>query len=162
MKELKNLIAYIWKTAGKDKLTKDEIEDIIIYEKRFLSPASAKKFFKICISHNLISESDGKYTINFPIKDMFIPLEIKIDEKILDDYSEKEKKSLFTEIVEVIKKDKNKSEKEIVKEINKIYKEMKYTYIEIAALLFAIDNDIDVHDYYDKMKKEIVERCGSV
>jgi len=147
MEKAKNLIAFLFQRSGKEKLNEKEIYMTISYELRWLTPEKAKIFLHRCLENGLLKMEEGEYTPNFDYKSMQIPLGFKVDESIV------EEEDVFSSVIKEIQK-KGMKKEDIFKEIEMLQTKMDVI-PEVAALVLARKNGIDVSPFISRVKRII-------
>lgn len=146
MEKAKNLIAFLFQRSGKERLNEKEIYMTLSYELRWLTPEKAKIFLKRCLESGLLKIEGDEYTPNFDYKSIQVPLGFKVDESIVEE-------DVFSSIVKEIQK-KGMDKEMIFKEVEAL-KEKMGVIEEVAALVLAKKNRIDISPFIPKVKKII-------
>lgn len=146
MEKAKNLIAFLFQRSGKERLNEKEIYMTLSYELRWLTPEKAKIFLKRCLESGLLKIEGDEYTPNFDYKSIQVPLGFKVDESIVEE-------DVFSSIVKEIQK--NGMDKEMIFKEVEALKEKMGVIEEVAALVLAKKNRIDISPFIPKVKKII-------
>ncbi len=146
MEKAKNLIAFLFQRSGKERLNEKEIYMTLSYELRWLTPEKAKIFLKRCLESGLLKIEGDEYTPNFDYKSIQVPLGFKVDESIVEE-------DIFSSIVKEIQK--NGMDKEMIFKEVEALKEKMGVIEEVAALVLARKNGIDISPFIPKVKKII-------
>ncbi len=156
---LKMAIFFVEKKCGKRELKREDFLRVLSFENRWLEPSLVDKFLELCTRIHLLDKNDEIYTSQFSTKGMEIPIDFFISpEDILNFQETKETKETFLKIVEYLQEKTGKGKNEIVSEINKIKSKMKYITIEVAAIIYARDLDIDVSQFLDEVENSILSK----
>jgi len=150
-------IAFIFKRSGKQKLKTSEFYLPLSMQLNWFSPQESKDFVKVAIKQKLLKEKEGLIEPAFDINQVKIPVGFHPTKQVFE-IKEKvvEEKDLRTEIIEEISKKTDFDEKTIIEKINQIEQEKNITF-EVAALLFGKECDVDLDDFYEKIKENIEE-----
>jgi hypothetical protein len=152
MEKLKQVIAYIVKKRGR-KIKEEDFVNVLSYDRNWISPSSARKLFQVCEDASLIAKKDDYYEPTFEIKGIQLPLDFMVEESDIDKYFVQE--DIFTKILDYICSSLNIERRDALMEINSIKNEMKYITIEVAALIFCKENNLDCSKFYDDVEKKI-------
>ena len=158
--EEQKIIAFVFNRSGKTQLSFSELYLTLSIELNWFTPDDAKTFIKNAIENEIIIKKEDLFGPNFEIDKINIPTgfypskdllqkpkEIKNEDKQKKDKTE----DLFEEIInEISKKTKNKKE-EIASDIKKIEEEKNIT-VEVAALLYAKEKNINLEGYFNKIE----------
>ncbi len=148
MEELKKLIAFIFQRSGKEKIREKDIYMILSFELGWMTPGQGRKVIEKAIAFNLVRKEGEEIIPNFDYKNIEIPLGFKFDEEKIEEME----KDLLSKIIGKLVKNTNLGEKKIREEI-KIVSESLEIYPEIAALIVAKRNGIDIKEFIDEAKE---------
>jgi len=137
---LEKLIAFLFQTTGKDRLTEKEIYMILSFKLGWLTPADGKRAIQKALEKNLIKKEGDEIIPNFDYKSIDIPFEFKFDAKMLE-----MEEDLYSKIVARIMNNRNVGEKKIREEIEEVA-EKNDIYKEVAALVIAKRYGIEIDD----------------
>ena len=137
---LEKLIAFLFQTTGKDRLTEKEIYMILSFKLGWLTPADGKRAIQKALEKNLIKKEGDEIIPNFDYKNIDIPFEFKFDAKMLE-----MEEDLYSKIVARIMNNRNVGEKKIREEIEEVA-EKNDIYKEVAALVIAKRYGIEIDD----------------
>jgi len=146
---LEKLIAFLFQTTGKDRLTEKEIYMILSFKLGWLTPAEGKKAIQKALEKNLIKKEGEEIIPNFDYKSIDIPFEFKFDSKMLE-----VEEDFYSKIVARIVGSKNIGEKKVRKEIEELA-EKNDIYKEVAALVIAKRYGLDIDDLIDEAWKMV-------
>ena len=146
---LEKLIAFLFQTSGKEKLTEKEIYMILSFKLGWLTPAEGKKAIQKALEKGLIKKEGDEIAPDFDYKSIDIPFEFKFDAKMLE-----MEEDLYAKIVGRIAKERNVGEKKIEEEI-KEFSESQDVYREIAALVIAKKYGIEIDDLMEEAWKMV-------
>lgn len=154
MEKLKQLIAYVAKKKGSRELREEDFVKILSYDRGWLPPNQARRAFATCVDANLLEKKNEHYEPTFEIKGFIIPLDFIFTKEDSERYSVKE--DVFTLLLDHICRITGKKRKEVLMDINAIKREMSCITIEIAALIYCKENNIDCSQFYDNVEKKII------
>jgi len=146
---LEKLIAFLFQTTGKDRLTEKEIYMILSFKLGWLTPAEGKKAIQKALEKNLIKKEGEEIIPNFDYKSIDIPFEFKFDSKMLE-----VEEDFYSKIVARIVGSKNIGEKKVRKEIEELA-EKNDIYKEVAALVIAKRYGVEIDDLIDEAWKRV-------
>ena len=146
---LEKLIAFLFQTTGKDRLTEKEIYMILSFKLGWLTPAEGKKAIQKALEKNLIKKEGDEIIPNFDYRSIDIPFEFKFDSKMLE-----MEEDLYSKIVARVVKSKNIGEKKVREEIEELA-EKNDIYKEVAALVIAKRYGLDIDDLIDEAWKMV-------
>ncbi|MCD6473797.1 MAG: DUF2240 family protein [Thermoplasmata archaeon] len=146
---LEKLIAFLFQTTGKDRLTEKEIYMILSFKLGWLTPAEGKKAIQKALEKNLIKKEGEEIIPNFDYKSIDIPFEFKFDSKMLE-----VEEDFYSKIVARIVGSKNIGEKKVRKEIEELA-EKNDIYKEVAALVIAKRYGVEIDDLIDEAWKMV-------
>ncbi|KAA0006588.1 MAG: DUF2240 family protein [Thermoplasmata archaeon] len=146
---LEKLIAFLFQTTGKDRLTEKEIYMILSFKLGWLTPAEGKKAIQKALEKNLIKKEGDEIIPNFDYRSIDIPFEFKFDAKMLE-----MEEDLYSKIVARVVKSKNIGEKKVREEIEELA-EKNDIYKEVAALVIAKRYGLDIDDLIDEAWKMV-------
>ncbi len=152
MEKLKQIIAYVVKKRGK-KLKEEDFVNILSYDRKWIPPASSRSLFKVMLDANLLKKNGDYYEPNFEIKGLVLPLDFSVSEDDVSKYFKKE--DVLTRIIDYLTEKRGIERREILMDINSIKNEMKYITIEVAALIYCKENEIDCSQFYKDVEEKI-------
>ncbi len=157
IERFKEIIYIVSKKLDKKELTETDFKKSLVYDRQWLSPDHLKKFLDICLEIRLLQKDNDVYVPTFSFKDIQVTLDTKISDKDIDDYKPPTiQKDIFIEILEYIEQKVTMQRNEIVKNVNKIKGKMKFVTIEIAALIYAKDLNLDISKFIGPVKDKIL------
>ena len=152
MEQLKQLVAYIFKRKGKEVMNEQEFIFSVSMDLHWFPPEDCKKLLSTCIQADILVKELSSLKPNFDFKNFPLPIDFKPSKDILE-----YKRDLFLEIVTEIEKNTNLEKRAIIAEINKLQNGLNIE-VEVAALLFAKKNNIDVLRYIPDVERAVSER----
>jgi len=144
---LEKLIAFLFQTSGKEKLTEKEIYMILSFKLGWLTPAQGRLAIQKAIEKNLIKKDGDNVIPNFDYKSVNIPFEFRYDEKMLE-----MEENLLEKLINRIVMEGNIGEKRIRKEIDEEAKKL-CVYPEVAALLIGKKYGVRIDDLINEIKE---------
>jgi hypothetical protein len=154
--EAEIIIAFLFKRSGKNELKEAEIYLPLSIDLGWFSNRESHEFINHVLTQKLLIKKDGLLIPNFDIEKINIPLRFypskktfAKEEKIVEEYN------VMDTIVNRIAEKKNQEYKKIIGEIEKISSE-KNVLLEIAALLYAKECDIDIEDIFEFVENKIL------
>ena len=152
------IIAFLFKRSGKNELKESEIYLPLSLELGWFSSQQAISFLKHALNQKLLVKKGEMISPNFDIEKTKIPVGFYPSKKSFDAKQEvpttEEKKSILDKIIYSIVKQTHQNEKDIISKIKDVEKE-KDVLPELAALVVAKENNVDVKDYFDLIKTKI-------
>jgi len=152
MEKLKQIIAYVVKKRGKN-LKEEDLVNVLSYDRKWIPPASSRALFKVMLDANLLKKNGDHYEPNFEIKGLVLPLDFSVSEEDVAKYFKKE--DVLTRIIDYLTEKTGRERREILMDINSIKNEMKYITIEVAALIYCKENEIDCSQFYNDVREKI-------
>jgi len=149
IKEARKLIAFLFQRSSKDMLDENEIYMTLSYELGWLTPAEAKRFIQRGLEQGLLEDTDAGYTPTFDVSTVEVPLGFEVDGSIV----ETRREGVVDVIVGVLTG--GGMSEEQVRSMIRQRAEQENIIIEVAALLVAHEQDIDVQPYLDQGKKAV-------
>jgi hypothetical protein len=117
-------------------------------ELRWFEPIDARKFIELSKNMGLLVEADSGLSTGFDLSSIEVPIGFRPSKDILIDL-EQDNKTIFMQLVNKICINTGLKEEEIIAEINKRQVEMHdYVSIEVIAILFAKEKNVDVEDFF--------------
>ncbi len=141
---LEKLIAFLFQTSGKEKLTEKEIYMILSFKLGWLTPAEGKKVIQKALEKGLIKKEGDEISPNFDYKSIDVPFEFKFDARMLE-----MEEDLYAKIVSRIAREKDMGEKRIRDEIKELA-ENQDIYREVAALVIAKKYGVQIDDLMEE------------
>lgn len=157
IERFKEIIYIVSKKMDKKELTESDFKKSLVYDRQWLSPDHVKRFLDICLEIRLLQKEDDTYVPTFSFRDIQVTLDTKISDRDIDEYrAPTPQKDIFIEILEFIEQNIPMQRNEIVKNVNKIKGKMKYVTIEVAALIYAKELNLDISKFIDPVKDKIM------
>lgn len=152
MEQLKQVVAYIFKGKGKEIMSEQEFVFSVSMDLHWFSPEDCKKLLSTCIQADILVKEPSGLRPNFDFKNFPLPIDFKPSRDILE-----YKRDLFLEILTVIEKNTKLERRAIIAEINKLQNGLNIE-VEVAALLLAKKNNIDVLRYISDVERAVSKR----
>lgn len=149
IQEARKLLAFLFQRSGKESLNENEIYMTLSYELGWLTPAEAKQFIQRGLEQELLEETDDGYTPTFDPSAVDVPLGFEVDGSIV----QTESQDLVTVITDVLV-GQNMSEKQ-ARSLIEERAEKEHIIPEVAALLVAHEQGMDVRPYLEQARKAL-------
>lgn len=154
--EAEIIIAFLFKRSGKNELKETEIYLPLSIDLGWFSTRESHEFMTHALNQKLLIKKDGLLTPNFDIEKINIPLGFYPSKKTFAKVERiEEENNVMDTIVHRIVEKKNQEHKKIIGEIKQISSE-KNVLLEVAALLFAKECDIDIEDSFEFVENKIL------
>ena len=147
------VFAFLFKRSGRKQLKESEIYLPLSLELGWFSTKEARKYVEEAIKQKLLVKKEGFLTPSFDVEKINIPVGFSPIKSTLE-VKKTTDEDVFQEIVNRIVEKTNKQHDEIIKIIKQIQVEKKIL-PEVAALLFAKENNILVEDVFNSVEKKI-------
>lgn len=154
MENLKKVIAFVVKRKGKE-IKNEDFVNTLSYDMKWISPSSARALFKVAVDANLLEKRKGHYEPTFEIKGLILPLDFRVTEEDVAKYFTKP--DVFTQIMDYLTGKIKRSRRDILMEINEIKNSMRYVTIEVAALIYCKEKEVDCSRFYKDVERKIRE-----
>ncbi|AGB04918.1 hypothetical protein AciM339_1048 [Aciduliprofundum sp. MAR08-339] len=154
MEDLKRVVAFVVKRKGRE-IKEEDFVNTLSYDMKWVSPNSARALFKVAVDTHLIERKNEHYEPTFEMKGLILPLDFKVTEEDVAKYFTKP--DIFTRIMDHLTFNLKRSRRDILMEINEIKNRMKYVSIEVAALIYCKENEMDCSEFYQEVEKRIME-----
>ncbi|HID25997.1 MAG TPA: DUF2240 family protein [Thermoplasmata archaeon] len=161
--EMKQVITFLFKRAGKTSMTKTEFYLDLSMHLRWCPVDLAKRFLENSITLGLLKEDEGMVSPTFPMKDVFFPINFKpspdlFRKKIPSQVEEKKEgiRELIPRLVETL----GVTCDAVTAEIEKIERE-KNVFNEVAVLMCAHEHGLEVSKYFDEVFNVIIKSEAS-
>ncbi|MCI4434175.1 MAG: DUF2240 family protein [Thermoplasmata archaeon] len=152
--KLKVAIFLVQKKTGKQELKKEDFVRVIAFENRWMEPSFVEKFLDVSVRLNLLKKSGDTYTPQFSMKDIEVPIDFELTQADLE-IKEEKGEDLFKRIIDRIEKSTGKKRNEIVGDINRMRQKNRYFTIETLALIYAMENKVQIDDFLNEYEKQI-------
>lgn len=156
IEKFKILIFLVQKKIGKQELRREDFIKIISFENRWMEPSYVDKFIENCVKLNLLKKVDNSYVPQFSFKDIEIPVDFEIAPQEIE-LKEEKGEEIFMVIIDRIEKSTGKKKNEIVSEINRMRSKNKYFTVEVYALIYAVENNVDVRDIIQMYEEKLLK-----
>lgn len=151
MTELKKTIAFLFKRKSRDVIPEKDLKLSISFELHWFSPQDADDLLLNAIKQQLLLKTEQGLRPNFDYKKEEIPFGFRPTKQVL----EFKERDIFLEIIEKIAQ-KGKNKEEIMNEIMK-KQELLNVNVEVSALIYAKECNVDISEFYDEVEKRIVK-----
>ncbi|KAA0001157.1 MAG: hypothetical protein DRN21_02630 [Thermoplasmata archaeon] len=152
MNELKTLVAFVFQRSGKEKMKEKDFYMLLSFELGWLTPGEGLKVIEKAIEENLMERENGELRPTFDHKSEEIPLGFTFNREMLGEMEG----DLFTRICAKIVNDGGTGEKKVRGEIQRMAERL-HVYPEVAALVVARKNNIDIGEFMDEAKRFVEE-----
>jgi len=151
---LRKTIASAFRSKGKRRMDRKELTYTLSFDLKFFSHETSKKIVDHAEKKGLIHEVDGILQPSFDVDEIEIEPDFKPDvNRIFSDGS------IFERIVDRIVEETGKDRGSVIAEINQKQLHLgNIMDIEIVALIYAIENEIDVRDFIEEVEREMLGR----
>ncbi len=151
---LRKTIASAFRSKGKKRMDRKELTYTLSFDLKFFSHETSKKIVDHAEKKGLVHEVDGTLQPSFDVDEIEIEPDFKPDvNRIFSDGS------IFERIVDRIVEETGKDRGSVIAEINQKQLHLgNIMDIEIVALIYAIENGIDVRDFIDEVEREMLGR----
>jgi len=155
--EAKIILAFLFNRSGKTGLTEAEVYLPLAMDLNWFSTKEAHEFVKYAMNQELLVKKEGLLYPNFSLESIKVPIGFIPSKKIFGKKIWKQQEeNIIERMVTLICTQTHQSQTEIHEELKKEEKE-KNLLPEVAALFIARKHSVDVSDWYDFVKKSIVE-----
>jgi hypothetical protein len=153
---LKQVIASLFKRKNSAVVPANDLELLASMELRWFDPADARKLVELAVSQNLLEETETGLKTKFEIDSIEIPLGFKPPKDLLTAL-ELSKESLFMQLVNQISLDSGIEPNQIIADINdKQSKFQEYLTLEVIALLYGKEKEVDVDKFIPEIKSKLL------
>lgn len=149
MRELKQVVAAVFKLKGKPNLSEKELVNTLSYDLRWFSPNEARQIIAACRSEKIISGASDAVSPSFDAFGMEVPPDFKPDKGLL---AHRVRESNYQRIVEKVSKDSKLSAEQINAEIASM-RSAFFATDEVIALVVARAHGVDVSEFLDDVEK---------
>ena len=154
---LQNTIASLFKRKGKEIINQKELELLASMELRWFEPQDARKIIELSKEAGLLRNEVDGLAINFDTDTIVIPIGFRPPKDLLSDL-EQDSESLFMQVVNQICLKTGFDEKKVIAEINSKQVELNdLIRLEVIAILYAKEHNVDVDKFMDPVKKSLFE-----
>ena len=149
---LKKTIASAFRSKGKRKMDRKELTYTLSFDLKFFSHETSKKVVDHAEKKGLIREVNGILQPSFDMDDVEIEPDFKPDvNRIFSDGS------VFERIVDRVVEKTGKDRGTVIAEINQKQLHLgNIMNIEVVALIYALENEIDVKDFIEEVEREML------
>ena len=152
---LKLAIAQLFRKKGQSSMPEKDFVFAASLDFRWFVPKDAQKFLELGLESELLTLEDGKVKPTFDHRAVDIPPGYKPDQEILK--AEVKPKGLLLKIVDDISLARKMQPKDVIASINQMQDRMGVD-VEVAALVVAHSEGMDVSGYLGKVEEEIGAR----
>jgi hypothetical protein len=103
-----------------------------------------------------LKEKNGFLTPDFDVEKIAVPVGFYPSKKPFEEKKEEKRDSVVDAIVQSIVDKTNQNHKDVLERVKEIEFE-KNVIVEVAALLYAKECNVDVKDYFETVEKKILE-----
>lgn len=153
--ELEVAIAQLFRKKGKSALTEKEFVFAASLDLRWFTPKEAQKLLDIGLESELLVMDGEKVKPSFDHASVDVQLGYKPDKNVLK--ASVAPKGNFLKIVEHIASEKKMDNKEVISLVNQTQERMGVD-IEVAALVVARSQGVDVSKFLDGIEEEVGAR----
>ncbi len=143
--EIKKLLLYLKRSIGRYDFTESEILNVLSIRARYLSPDQVKEFLRIAVEQSCLKYEGERYVITCPIN--LVELSIDYKPNFEEIMNEKGSEDILDEVLRVIAENTKMSKREIVAEVNRMREKNPYLSGEVASLIVAKLNGVNVDKY---------------
>jgi hypothetical protein len=155
MTDLETTLAMLFKRKGKNVLSEKEFVFAASMDFRWFTPKEAQSLLDISIKKGLLERTDGFVKPTFAYKDIEAPVNLKPSKEVLKEPAEPE--STFARILNAIARGTGQKKRDIVARINKVQEKLGVD-AEVAALAVARENEVDIAEFVEEVRKEVLAR----
>ncbi|AIY89729.1 DUF2240 family protein [Geoglobus acetivorans] len=151
---LKPTIASAFRSKGKKKMDRKELTYTLSFDLKYFSHETSKKVVDLAEKKGLLSEEDGLLTPSFSFEDIDVPPGFKPDVNRIF-----RSEDVFERLLDEISLKLGKERADVIREINT--RQMELGNIldgEVVAILYALENGIDVRNYIGEVEEEIFKK----
>lgn len=153
--ELEVAIAQLFRKKGKSALTEKEFVFAASLDLRWFTPKEAQKLLDIGLESELLVMDGEKVKPSFDHTSVDVQLGYKPDKNVLK--APVAPKGNFLKIVEHIASEKKMDNKEVISLVNQTQERMGVD-IEVAALVVARYQGVDISEFLDDIEEEVGTR----
>lgn len=153
--ELEVAIAQLFRKKGKSALTEKEFVFAASLDLRWFTPKEAQKLLDIGLESELLVMDGEKVKPSFDHASIDVQLGYKPDKNVLK--APVAPKGNFLKIVEHIASEKKMDNKEVISLVNQTQERMGVD-IEVAALVVARSQGVDISKFLDAIEEEVGAR----
>ena len=153
---LQQTIASLFKRKGKAVVPAKELELLASMELRWFEPTEMRKLINLATDLGLLEETGDGLKTMFDHNSTEIPIGFKPPKDLLTALDH-DLESLFMQIVNHICLVSGLEQKKVIGEINKKQAELEeYVTLEVLAILYAKQKNIDVDKYIPMVKDQLI------
>jgi hypothetical protein len=147
---LRTIIAAVFRSRGKRKLSKSELTYILSFDLKWFSHDKSREIVELAEEQGLLHKKNGDLAPSFNLESIEIPLDFKPDLKKITS-------STFNKITQEVGERSGKRLSEVVAIINKKQDELENLLdVEVVALLVAKQFGVEVGKYIDSVWQEVL------
>ena len=156
--EGKIILTFLFKRSGKEKLSFSELYLGLSIDLNWFTPEDAKKFINKAIEKKYLKKENHLIMPSFNVEKVSVPIgfsptkQIFFQEEIKK--TENKEKDIFSKMILRFEKISKLNKEKILDNIKKIEQE-KNVIPEIALLLLAKKENIDLSEFFEKIEKKI-------
>jgi len=152
MNELKTLVAFVFRRSGKEKMNEKDFYMMLSFELGWLTPGEGLKVIERAVEEHLMERKNGELHPTFDPKGEEIPLGFTFSREMLGEME----KDLLTRIRSKMVNEGKMGEKRVEAEIRRTAERL-HVYPEVAALVVARKNNMEIEEFTEETKKFIEE-----
>lgn len=156
--DAEKIISFLFKRSGKLEINYSELYLTLSIKLNWFKPEKAKDFINKSIEKKLLKKKDEMISPSFNINKIDVPLGFYPQKNLFKDISliqkSIEEKDIFKKIIQKIKNKTKINEKNILLKIKNIENEKDITR-EVAAMIFAIEHNVFLEEYYEEIENAI-------
>jgi hypothetical protein len=155
MSDLEICLATLFKRKGKNVLSEKEFVFAASMDYRWFTPKEAQSLLDLGIRKRLLERTDGFVKPAFTYKEVEAPVNFKPSKDILKELTEPE--TTFARILDTISRNTGQKKRDIVARINRVQERLGVD-AEVAALAVAKENGVDISEFAEEVRKEVLAR----
>jgi len=154
MEELKKAIALLFKKKGSPQMTEKEFVFSASMDLRWFPPKDSQKLLDVAVSRGVVALKEGEISPSFDVSTVDIPLDFTPTRAVFDLPA---KEDFLSKILDHIMANLDMDRKDVISRINAIQERMEVE-IEVASLLAGAGLDVDMSDFVDEVREEMLSR----
>jgi hypothetical protein len=154
---LQQTIASLFKRKGSESINQKALELLVSMELRWFDPTEAKKIIEYSKKTGLLTENSDGLKPNFDVSSIQIPIGFRPPKDLMNEL-EQDQDSIFMQIVNQICLSTGMDETEVIADINSKQAQMEgYVTLEVIAILYAKQHEVDVDKFTEQVKNKLLE-----
>ncbi len=143
------LVVAAFRSRSAEKLRKEELVQELAFSLHLLSPSDATDAIDAALVNGLLAQEGEQLRL---IREVGSDVETHATESVLD------VPDLFHRVVAVVVEATGKTQREVIRKVNRRQKENYGIRPETEALLLAADAGVDVTPFLDEVRQKLVQR----